>query len=500
MGHAPATMEAVPAVRISADGLVATLALPEGLPTIGPTQLAKALKTAAIHPDAVQRASLDPANPDAAFLPGAIIARGLAPIDDTPARIDLPHLHAVDPTGKSPVDYRALSSLIIVCPGQRVAEAIAYAKGADGLDVRGRPLPHRKEPNNKISLGKGLAYDKDGIGVLAQAAGELHCQGLKLWIEPRLEITGDIDFSVGNINYDGDVAIGGSIRDLFKVHVQGHVTVNGSVDAAEVICGGTLTVNLGINARGKGHCIAHGGVVAKHISNATIRAHGDIAVLREIHNSRLIGFAQLLLEHGALLGGHATILGDALCHTLGSEAAVRTLIEVGLDQRLREFTSVQAAKLNHLARELAALQQELALLQPRPGKTPSPAQLARIAELEAALSQQHALLDPELAILRARLAHAIAPPAASLTVESALHPGVEIHLGPYEIKVAKLIRGPLIIRPAATPPGTPANTPGLIMVNPATGSLFNIDHHPYTDPALATLRHFLHNLPTIAPA
>lgn len=499
MGHAPATMEAVPSILVREDGLLATLALPEGLPTIGPPQLARALKTAAIHPDAAQRAGFDPAKPDATFLPGAIIARGIAPLDDTPARIDLPHLQAIDPTGKSPIDYRALSSLIIVSQGQRVAEALAYAKGADGLDVRGRPLPRCKEPNNKIILGKGLAYDKDGVGVLAQAAGELHCEGLKLWIEPRLEITGDVDFSVGNINYDGDVTIGGSIRDLFKVHVNGNVTVNGSVDAAEVICGGTLIVNVGINARGKGHCIAHGGVVAKHISNATIRAHGDIAVRREIHNSRLIGFGQLLLDHGALLGGHATILGDAVCHTLGSEAAVRTLIEVGIDERLREFTAVQAAKLHHLARELAALQQELALLQPRPGKTPSPAQLARLAELEATRMQKLAILQPELEALRAHLAHATAPPTATLTVEHALHPGVEIHLGCYEIKVAQLIRGPLTIRAAATQPNMPPTTPGLTMLNPTTGSLYNIDHHPYTDPALATLRHFLHNLPGQSP-
>ncbi len=480
---------------VSRDKLTATLSLPPGTASISADDLKKILDADHIQiaADAFV-AGVPDASGEPRYTDGMIVARGTEPVDDTPAEIRLDRAESTDPNSKERIDYRQHCSLFLTSPNQVVAKAVPYVKGSDGVDVFGKPVPHRKLPAANVTLGKNVAFGPDGVSILAQVAGELHTQGLKIWIDPRLEISGDVDFSVGNINYAGDVAIAGTVRDLFKVHVTGNLEIRGSVESAEVVCGGSLTVQCGIVAHGKGCCTAKGALSAKFISNAQIQAGGDISVRRELNNCQVHGGGKLLMEQGVIHGGHITLAGDLVCHTIGAESAVQTLVEIGIDQGLRDFMGTVSAGIETKHRHLLAKKQELDMMQPNT-RNMTATQRAKMAELNSSLIEQTAALQTEVDHWRQRLAAAAHPPVATLTVQTCIHPGVQIHLGTFQVRISQTVKGPMKIHAVSDQRGV-----GLSATNPLTGSTYTLDYSVYSDPALHAVRQFLQTLTLVAPA
>ena len=431
--------------------------------------------------DAVRARLAEHTNPEGHFTagPGTVLAAGTPAVDDVPAQLRVYHQQA-QAEGLESLDPHSRSGLAIVAKGQTVADAIAYAKGTDGVDVLGRPIQRKRAATAKVALGRNVALEADGKTIAAQESGCLHVEGLRLWVEPRLAIPGDVDFSTGNIHFDGDIVIGGTVLDLFSVWTSGDLYVHGAVEAARVEAGHDLTVDGGIMGKEKGKCQSGGNVRAKYITNAELAAQAEVIVRKEIVNSHIVCGGSLTVESGMLVGGRTTVRGSVSCSTLGSDAEVRTLVEVAVDLALRETAPKAMAAVHAKQHQAQVFRQEAGAIRTN---TTDARSLAADKLGEAMVLDME--IDADLALLRQQLAAADALPGEVLVKET-IHAGVTVRCGTLQAPIATTMAGPVRISIREMHGG-----PALVAINQLTASVIRLPHQVRVVDELEPLRHFL---------
>ena len=66
------------------------------------------------------------------------------------------------------------------------------------------------------------------------------------------EVNGNLDMSMGNIDFNGDVNITGSVRSGVTVHAMGSIYVGGFVEGATLIAGKDIVLKDGVNTKNSG--------------------------------------------------------------------------------------------------------------------------------------------------------------------------------------------------------------------------------------------------------
>jgi uncharacterized protein (DUF342 family) len=146
-------------------------------------------------------------------------------------------------------------------------------------------------------------------------------------------VEGDVDFGTGNIDFDGNVTIKGSIRPGFEVKASGDITVLKSVEFAIVIAGRDIRVFGGIIG-GKNSTVCCGrDLYVHHLQNATVEVQGNIVISNSSVQSSLFCNKQVIakVEKGILVGGVINALDGVEAKILGSESCTKTKIIAGND-------------------------------------------------------------------------------------------------------------------------------------------------------------------------
>lgn len=237
----------------------------------------------------------------------------------------------VKPNGQSHYDRSDIISVKKDAPIMRLHEP---TPGKDGQDVYGKNIPRKLGIEAKVKLGPNVR--QEGKIIFADSDGSVNYKNNRIWVDTALEIPGDVDFSVGNIDFCGDVNIAKNIIDLFKVRSDANITVRGLIEAAEVYAKLDLHCTGGIAGKEKGVFSAGNDIISKYITNAAVRAGNDVKVNTEIVNCHLVCRGKVIVENGPLVGGHTIATGGLRVKQLGSEAGVKMLVEVGIDEQFRE--------------------------------------------------------------------------------------------------------------------------------------------------------------------
>ena len=241
-----------------------------------------------------------------------------------------------------------------------------------------------------------------------------------------MTIDGNVGPTTGNV--DGgtrDVRVGADVCDLFTVRSGGTVSVSGVIGAAQVAAGGDIRCDGGIAGKGKAVCIAGGAVAARHISNATVEARGNVVVAGTIWESKVRCGGNLDVGTSPIAASIVTVRGSIACGALGLASGAATLIEVGVDEFQRREAAKVAPEIVRLRKRLEQIQAAEAPLKLR-AKSLGPKERERAMELafEADELQQtiNALSAPILAAAKAQAAM----PASEVRVSGTIHPGVTI--------------------------------------------------------------------------
>lgn len=439
-------------IRVAEDQLTATVRVDPG-GGINPQLLIAQLKRAGIQfidEAAINAAAAElkskPADPDAGPTKQGltlVVARGQPKVEDVPERLIpiTPPRPEHDDTSIEPENYYDRVQIETVNPGDVIAQIIPPVLGRDGMDVFGRPIKRRR-PAQPLQPDDGAR--RDGDVMRATRPGRPRLEGNRIRVEPRLDIPSDVNFSTGNIRFDGDVNIRGSVLDLFLVGSTADIHVGGTIEAAHVHAGANITVGGGIAGKDKGMVTAGGSIRCRYISNGHVVAGDGVKVAGEIANSRVITGGRLLAENGTILGSNVTANGGIIVRTLGSPAFVKTTVEVGLDIGLRQLAHSLLPDLNRCLNDAQQVKNVVAPLL-RDRKRLTVAERERATELLFTAAKTDQELAAKLAEFRAAYDKSTGHQRPEVRVNDTLYAGVTIRLPGLSAPVTATFKGPLTI-------------------------------------------------------
>ncbi len=249
------------------------------------------------------------------------------------------------------VDFYNQGSHITVGAGTQIATLRPPTDGTDGRNVVGGVIKARPGKPVNIKIDASLRVEEKGC-VIAEIDGLLQFHRGEVKVSPVLEVAEFVDFSTGNIDFDGSVLIRQGVRDRFVVKATRDVIIHGLVEAATIVCGGNFECRRGIAAKDRGQIVVEGDADVGFLNNVRGQIKGHLTIRREIINCDLVIGQNLRCERGAIIGGTTAITGSLWAMTLGAKAETETVLVLG-------SVPLLTARLNQLKKDCPEWQKQL---------------------------------------------------------------------------------------------------------------------------------------------
>lgn len=347
------------------------------------------------------------------------------------------------------VDYYNKRSYVSVVAHQELGRVVPPTSGEDGMDATGQSIPARPGESLKLQLDESVMLDASGR-LIAQQAGVLEYDQGKLRVRNCLHVAGFVDFSSGNVDFDGDVEVAKGVRDKFVVKATGTVTVHGLIEAATIETGKDLVARGGVAFKEAGHILAHGDLHARYLDNVSGTVEHHATVDREVINCQLVVVGNLDVERGSIIGGFVRVTGRARVGNLGSPACEQTTVVLGALPPSAAILIAAEQSLTRLESRYEKVDRKLKELQAA-GALRSRTQREQLTELmceQSDIAQHRDRLKGKCAQLRAIFDR---QRSVELFVAHGIHPGVTVVVDGLSASFDQPIKGPLTI---IQPPGT----------------------------------------------
>ena len=274
-----------------------------------------------------------------------LIAEGKDPVHGKDGKIELKidvEEEEEEEVEEETVDFREGETVVSVKEEEVLAKIYSPTDGEVGRSVYGEEIPPEPGEDVEIKAGENTTFSSDGTEIVAERDGRARLIGDKdtqeLIVEPVLEIDGDLDYEVGNIEFDGVVIVKGMILDGFKVEAKQGVEAE-SVGKAHVKTEGDVVVEQGLVGRDEGLVEAGGNVFAKYVENCRVKAGGNVMVRQAIMHSEVDAEENVIIDgkrRGDIIGGQTRAGNIVQAQKIGAKLASKTEVDVGISPRLRD--------------------------------------------------------------------------------------------------------------------------------------------------------------------
>ncbi len=275
------------------------------------------------------------------------------------------------------VDYTSLGSEQNVKKGDLICEVIPPTEGIAGRTVLNQELRCRNGKSVSLPKGKNTEVSEDGYKLLAAIDGRVEFSGRYFSVRPLLEISGNVDYSTGNINFIGDVLIKGDVCSGFSVRAMGDIKVCGVVESCEIEAGGDLIVVKGIVGNMETIVRSHHNIYSKYLVNSIVHArknvHTDSIRYSNVYSD---GEVEVCSGRGLIVGGQIRAAQGIEAKTVGSVYESPTSIILG-GQPYASFEK------ELLTRTIKEMKEEMEKLERQPD---SPFRTKRMSKLRLELS------------------------------------------------------------------------------------------------------------------
>lgn len=241
-----------------------------------------------------------------------LIAEGICPQKGDNAKLVYYKISPKQPTldQKNNANHYEMNLINNVKKGEWLGEKIPATKGNDGKNIYGEILP------GSLGEDRQLKYDhksvdcinKDGIDTLvAKKNGAVFKKSGKIAVDNLLIISGDVDYDTGNIDFDGNVEIRGTVKDQFSVKATKDISIASKigVGAARRIesVDGDVYIKGGLNGKGITEIIANN-IYLKYVKEGILKAKKDIHIGLYAIDTVIEGENVFLSEKiGKIIGG-----------------------------------------------------------------------------------------------------------------------------------------------------------------------------------------------------
>ena len=273
--------------------------------------------------------------------------------------------------GGGRVDYRSLDLYVPVTEGQLLVKRVLATEGTPGTTVKGKEIKQKPGKDVNLPKGKNVDVNEDKTEMRAKCSGMVEFARGSVNVSNIYNVSGDVDVSVGNIEFDGSVHISGSVRAGHSIKAGGGVVVGGTVESSTIIAEGSVEVKGGMQGADKGKIESGGSVNILFVERGTVVAEGSINIDACIHSNLAAGGSITAKgARGCLIGGHVGAARDITARSIGSVAHTLTDVEVGVMPKKRERIAFLETELDRLAGELVKLDQLDTYLSSAKDKTP----------------------------------------------------------------------------------------------------------------------------------
>lgn len=216
-----------------------------------------------------------------------------------------------------------------------VAEYHPRTTGTYGYNVFATMLPPKMGKELKPLRYKGVRMEENKY--YAEKNGLITMKDDTLLILDVLEIKGDVDQTVGNLNFNGDIKVHGSILSNMVVKAQGSIMVDSVIESAFVSAEKDIFVAKGVHGNGMGKVEAAGNVCATFIDHGCVYAGGDVKIDYSV-GSEIEARGKIIAEgnYGLIVGGTVSAVNGVEAGSLGNNAEIPTRIYAGITRKMRK--------------------------------------------------------------------------------------------------------------------------------------------------------------------
>ncbi|GIQ68617.1 hypothetical protein XYCOK13_14410 [Xylanibacillus composti] len=236
------------------------------------------------------------------------------------------------------VDFKQVRQINNVRKGELIATRVSAEEGKAGRSVTGEELFAKNGKEAFFKMGKNVVADEENKRLFAVIDGVVSkTDGDKINVFPVYEVNGDIDYSVGNIDFVGTVVIRGNVLTGFRVKASGDIRIIGGVEGAEIEAGGSIEVTAGIMGHNKGYVQAGKSIKCSFVQDANLSAAEDILVSQSIMHAQVKAGKNVVCQgsKGLIVGGVVQAGETVNARTIGNSTSTPTVLEVGVLPELR---------------------------------------------------------------------------------------------------------------------------------------------------------------------
>lgn len=339
--------------------------------------------------------------------------------------------------------------------GQEIARLYKPKPGKAGEDAVGKPLAAKNGKPLSVKLDKSVTLKSsnrpEGFDVLCAASdGYVREEQGKISVHTVLEIPHHLDYSVGHVDFIGDVIVRGDVNIGFNIKAKGDITIYGSALGENI-----LVSEKGIEIKGfhqggeKAALFARTKYKVSVAHHVRAEVHGPIFVQKEALDCQLRTSSVVDVRNGILQGGCVWSVHGIEAKELGNNVGLATRVEIHTQGEIsQEFENLQANVRKH---ELALAALELHL-------GPYALNRTRVAHLQGAFKdkimsfiQKYDRIYSSLKTLRAQAAIIAGSTnlstTAKVSVVHAIHAGVALVARKELIDFKKEEGGPITYKP-----------------------------------------------------
>ncbi len=337
------------------------------------------------------------------------------------------------------VDFFNLNILNHCKKGELLAVLHPEETGESGENILGERIKPADVKKAVFKYGNNIELSEDGMTLTSMVDGHVELVEGQVFVSDMLVVE-NVDNSTGNIEYEGSVQINGNVSTNFSVKAHGDIIVKGVVEGAELQADGNIIIARGMNGMGKGQLCAKGNIVSKFLENATAQADGYIASESILHSQIMAGGeVNVDGKRGFISGGKVSAAGGINVKTLGSEMGTDTIVEVGVDPKIKSRIAQLEKLIEEDNKTLKTIQPVLiATTQKiRQGIKLSPDQVKQVQALNVTSQQKSAAIKANEAELQELTEQAGDTKEAQVKVRGMAYPGTKICIDDVSMTVQK---------------------------------------------------------------
>jgi uncharacterized protein len=380
-----------------------------------------------------------------------VVAEGKSPFHGKDGFLDF----HVSPSIKNPkfdveenevIDYRNTSLISNVMLEQHLVTLMEAQEPQEGIDIFGVTVSVSEPQPLKYILGQGVF--EDGNKIHASVNGMFVYEDNHLSVSPLYEVLGNVDFTVGNINFVGKVTVSKDVLDDFSISGSEGVEVQGVVGAANIESNADVLLVGGINGQNKSFVKAQGNIEAKYLNEIDATTWGDVKVNKSMINSQVKSKGVIDMPDGSIIGGEVYALKGIEVGTLGSDLGILTDVNIGIDYEYEERKKAYEVQLKNIEIEIERIDRNVQpyIVNQQSMKNVSPNKKRLIISMlqkSKTLKEEKKMIFSNLDNIGKKL---FSENSAELVVKKMLYSGVKVRVGRFKRTIKMEIKGPIILK------------------------------------------------------